>query len=270
MPEDRQVTPQALTAALVEEVAAAIGSLLGTTPTVVSATTPAAPSWSVTVRVGEPTPCAVVLGISRADGTRLARLVTGAPEDPPDAVVLDTLKNIVGQATGALRQAPLGAGLLMLVDSPEALTTAPEGEGVGFAITAGQGFTPIFGVWTSGEETAAATPGRPRELDTSAAPGRAAAPWLSAQTLPANLDVVLDIDLPLSVRFGQTDLTLDALTRLGPGSLIDLGRSPEDPVDVLVNGRLVARAEVVVVNGNYGVRVLEVVSTADRVRTLGA
>jgi len=72
------------------------------------------------------------------------------------------------------------------------------------------------------------------------------------------------------VRFGLTEMTLEALTRLGPGSVIDLGRSPDDPVEVLVNGRLVARAEVVVVGGNYGVRILEVVSTADRVRSLGA
>jgi flagellar motor switch protein FliN/FliY len=71
------------------------------------------------------------------------------------------------------------------------------------------------------------------------------------------------------VRFGQTELTLEHLARLGPGSIIDLGRSPDEHVDVLVNGRLVARGEVVVVGGNYGVRILEVVSTADRVRTFG-
>jgi flagellar motor switch protein FliN/FliY len=65
-------------------------------------------------------------------------------------------------------------------------------------------------------------------------------------------------------------MSLDDLTKLGPGSMIDLGRSPDDPVDVLVNGRLVARGEVVVVAGNYGVRVLEVMSAPDRVRSLRA
>jgi flagellar motor switch protein FliN/FliY len=65
-------------------------------------------------------------------------------------------------------------------------------------------------------------------------------------------------------------MTLLALTRLGPGSVIDLGRSPEDPVDILVNGRLVARGEVVVVSGNYGVRIVEVISAADRLRTVAA
>jgi flagellar motor switch protein FliN/FliY len=97
---------------------------------------------------------------------------------------------------------------------------------------------------------------------------RSASPQLARQALPANLDVILDIDLPLAVRFGGTDMTIDALARLGPGALIDLGRSPDDPVDVLVNGRMVARGEVVVIGGNYGVRVTEVVSAADRLRSI--
>jgi flagellar motor switch protein FliN/FliY len=76
--------------------------------------------------------------------------------------------------------------------------------------------------------------------------------------------------MPLSVRFGEAVLSLDLLTRLGPGSLIELSRQPDDPVDVLINGRLVARGEVVVVSGNYGVRVTEVVSAAERLRSMGA
>ncbi len=61
------------------------------------------------------------------------------------------------------------------------------------------------------------------------------------------------------VRFGHTELTVEALTRIGEGSVIDLGRSPHEPVDLVVSGRLVARGEVVVVSGHYGVRVLELV-----------
>jgi flagellar motor switch protein FliN len=95
-----------------------------------------------------------------------------------------------------------------------------------------------------------------------------AKPKTGTQTVPENLDVILDIDLPLSVRFGHAEMTLDALTKLGPGSMIELARSPDDPVELLVNGKLVARGEVVVVSGNYGVRVSEVVSAAERIRTL--
>ncbi|MFN8057702.1 MAG: flagellar motor switch protein FliN [Vicinamibacterales bacterium] len=87
--------------------------------------------------------------------------------------------------------------------------------------------------------------------------------------VPQNLDVILDIELPLAVRFGETVMTLDALTKLGPGAMIDLGRSPDEFVDVLVNGHTVARGEVVVVGGNYGVRIRELMSAADRMKTLG-
>jgi flagellar motor switch protein FliN/FliY len=91
---------------------------------------------------------------------------------------------------------------------------------------------------------------------------------IGAAGSPRNLDVVLDLELPITVQFGETQLTLDALSRLGPGSMVDLERSPDDPVDLLVNGRLIARGEVVVVSGSYGVRISQVVSTADRLRTL--
>lgn len=93
---------------------------------------------------------------------------------------------------------------------------------------------------------------------------------MSNTQVPSNLDVILDIELPMSVVFGQTEMALGDLTKLGPGSVIDLGRSPDDLVDILVNGRRVARGEVVVVGGNYGVRVREVVSAADRIKTFGS
>jgi flagellar motor switch protein FliN len=77
------------------------------------------------------------------------------------------------------------------------------------------------------------------------------------------IDVLLDIDLPLLVRFGCTQLPLKALSRLGPGSLIDLSRAPDDPVELLVGDRIVARGEVVVVSGSYGIRVLELVGSRE-------
>jgi flagellar motor switch protein FliN/FliY len=82
------------------------------------------------------------------------------------------------------------------------------------------------------------------------------------------LDAILDIDLPVVVRFGRTEMTLKALTVLGPGSVIDLGRSPDDPVDVLVSNQLLARGEVVIVGGSYGVRITDVIKPGERVRAL--
>jgi flagellar motor switch protein FliN/FliY len=72
------------------------------------------------------------------------------------------------------------------------------------------------------------------------------------------------------VRFGRTELPLKTLTRLSPGSVIDLGRSPDDPVEVLVSNRVVARGEVVIVSGSYGIRILDVVSQRERVRSMEA
>jgi flagellar motor switch protein FliN/FliY len=75
------------------------------------------------------------------------------------------------------------------------------------------------------------------------------------------LDAVLDVDLPLVVRFGRAIMPLRALADLGPGSVIDMGRSPDEPVDLLVGDRLIARGEVVIVGGNYGVRITELAAT---------
>ena len=80
------------------------------------------------------------------------------------------------------------------------------------------------------------------------------------------IGVILGIDLPVVVRFGRTELPIRSLSKLGPGSVIELGRSPDDPVDILVGDRVVARGEVVIVGGNYGVRILEVMTNPFRER----
>ena len=87
----------------------------------------------------------------------------------------------------------------------------------------------------------------------------------STPAAPANdsrLEAVLDVDLPLVVRFGVTSLPLRTLSSLGSGSVVDLNRAPEDPVDLLVGDRVIARGEVVVVDGQYGVRITELLTQA--------
>ena len=86
----------------------------------------------------------------------------------------------------------------------------------------------------------------------------------------SRINVILDIDLPVVVRFGRTDLPLRTLTRLGPGSVIDLGRSPDEPVELMVSNRVVARGEVVIVGGNYGIRIIDVVSPSERMAWMEA
>ena len=83
-----------------------------------------------------------------------------------------------------------------------------------------------------------------------------------------NLDLVLDVELPLVVRFGRTTLSLKALSGLGPGSIVDMGRSPDDPVELLVSDKIIAYGEVVIVDGSYGLRITDLVSRTDRIRAL--
>lgn len=80
----------------------------------------------------------------------------------------------------------------------------------------------------------------------------------------ADMGVLLDVEVPLAVSFGTTYLALRDVLKLSGGSVVELNRLITEPVDVLVNNNLVARGEVVVIDGNYGIRVLEVVSRNDR------
>jgi len=84
---------------------------------------------------------------------------------------------------------------------------------------------------------------------------------MSLQT-PAIPPTLLDIELPLSLRLGRSRMLLGDAMALRPGSLIALDRAPEEPVEVFINGRMVARGEVVMVRGNYGLRLTQVCAGA--------
>jgi flagellar motor switch protein FliN/FliY len=84
-----------------------------------------------------------------------------------------------------------------------------------------------------------------------------------------NIELLLDVELPISVSFGSSEMQLRDVLKLGAGSVIELDKSVNDPVLVIVNHKPIAKGEVVMVDGNYGVRILEVESTADRIRSLG-
>jgi len=80
-----------------------------------------------------------------------------------------------------------------------------------------------------------------------------------------NLDLLLGVGLNLTLRFGQRVLTLREILDLGSGSVVELDRQVQEPADLLLGDRLVARGEVVIVDGNYGVRVTEVVDPRQRI-----
>ena len=84
-----------------------------------------------------------------------------------------------------------------------------------------------------------------------------------------NIDLLLDVELPISISFGNAEMQLKDVLKLGTGSVIELDKSVNDPVTIIVNDKQIAKGEVVMVDGNYGVRILEVESTAERIRSLG-
>ena len=83
-----------------------------------------------------------------------------------------------------------------------------------------------------------------------------------------NLDLVLDIPVEVSLRVGSTDISIRDLVSLVEGSVIALDQDAGQPMDVLVNGTLIAHGEIVIVDDQYGVRLTDVVSPADRIEQL--
>ncbi len=81
-----------------------------------------------------------------------------------------------------------------------------------------------------------------------------------------NLDVVLNVDLDLALEVGRATISVRNLLQLNQGSVVELDRLAGEPLDVLVNGTLIARGEVVVVNEKYGIRLTDVVSPAERIK----
>ncbi|WP_455375410.1 flagellar motor switch protein FliN [Kaarinaea lacus] len=82
------------------------------------------------------------------------------------------------------------------------------------------------------------------------------------------LDVILDISVNLSLEVGKTKISIRDLLKLNQGSVVELDRLAGEPLDVLVNGTLIAHGEVVVTNDKYGIRLTDVVSAAERIQKL--
>ncbi|MCM2280821.1 MAG: flagellar motor switch protein FliN [Bdellovibrionaceae bacterium] len=83
-----------------------------------------------------------------------------------------------------------------------------------------------------------------------------------------NLDLILDIPLKVTVELGRTKMLVSELLNLGQGSVIELNKLAGEPMEVLVNDKLVARGEAVVVNEKFGVRLTDIISPAERVEQL--
>jgi flagellar motor switch protein FliN/FliY len=246
--------------ALVDELAIVVGAMIDTAPNVVPGAPAMGRQWVVVVRADGGLEGSMTVVLDYDGAVAVTKLMTGIEGDVPSEALLDTLREVLAQALSALALKPAGHGATFSVASLDEQTDlVPGGEWTAHAIAADKLSAPLsMTVWGSVvlPKAEAGTPAPP----VSASP--------AAPAIDPRIEVLLDIDLPLVVRFGRTELPLKQLTRLGPGSVIDLGRSPDDPVEVLVSNRVVARGEVVVVSGSYGIRILDVVSPRERVRSM--
>jgi len=87
---------------------------------------------------------------------------------------------------------------------------------------------------------------------------------------PRGMDLIMDVQMRVTVELGRSSMTVEDVLSLGPGSVVELNKLAGEPVDILVNARLIARGEVVVVDENFGVRVTEIVSPRRRANAMGA
>jgi flagellar motor switch protein FliN len=83
-----------------------------------------------------------------------------------------------------------------------------------------------------------------------------------------NLDFILDIPLNVTVELGRTSVVIKDLLQLGQGSVLELNKLAGEPLEILVNGKLVAKGEVVVVNEKFGIRLTDIISPIERIETL--
>jgi len=88
------------------------------------------------------------------------------------------------------------------------------------------------------------------------------------QKQPRNIDLLMDVDLPVAIELGRTRMNIADILALGPGSVVELEKLVGEPVDLLVNQKCVARGEVVVVEENFGLRITELVSPEERIKNL--
>ncbi len=96
-----------------------------------------------------------------------------------------------------------------------------------------------------------------------------AAPAAAEQEVSTRrLDLLLDVPLDVTVELGRSRMTIQDLLALGPGSVVELDKVAGEPLDILINDRLVARGEAVVVNDKFGIRITDIVSPQERIARL--
>jgi flagellar motor switch protein FliN len=211
------------------------------------------------------------LRLPSPSATRLARMFMGEASEEPSAptqaeaqpqisaeyaeAVVELFRQIAGLAASTLK--PQWGDVQLRPESAPGPASWPASSTVW--IRAGETSAALIEVHLSAALVAALRAEKSSAAAASSEESSAGAPpddSASGRRIP--LDLLLDVELALTLRFGSRSLPLSEILDLNPGSVIELDRQVEEPVDVLLDGRVVARGEVVVIDGNYGLRVTEV------------
>ncbi|MEZ5366904.1 MAG: flagellar motor switch protein FliN [Bryobacterales bacterium] len=193
----------------------------------------------------------------------------GGGEDEDDGQTLETFREIINQAaSGAAAEATSRLGRAMQPSAFEKANAPEAGWAVELRFQAG-GRDCALALVGNAALAEALNPSEVGAPEAEAPPRRPAMQSPAAQA-PANdpLEMIREVNLELSVSFGDTTMPLAEVLKLSSGAIIELNRSVSDPVEVLVNDSVIARGDVVVVDGNYGVRITEIVSRRARVRSM--
>ena len=159
---------------------------------------------------------------------------------------------IAAQAIGSLASTlSTEIGRELTVGGGEEVPTAPELKWRPLGIEGPDGIYGVVVAWPESLTTLLITPPTVESADENS----------------RTLDLLLDVALPVAVSFGRTSLQIREVLKLNTGSVIELNRLIHEPVDLVINDSVIARGEVVVVDGNYGVRIIQLASREDRIRT---
>jgi flagellar motor switch protein FliN len=214
----------------------------------------------------------------------VARIMTGMLWDEVDEDVLAEVRPfaesiIQGICLGlgnALVETVVATGMSIRHQSfqlPENLALSPSIVRSQAAVTIGEATGVVL--WLMDDETARFIAGADEEAGAVSIPG---IPAMNAADIPllgtnagvahhdSSMDVLLDVPLEISVELGRAKMIVRDVLDLGTGSIVEVDKAAGEPVDVMVNGRLVAKGEVVVIEDNFGVRITEILNPAERFR----
>ncbi|CBE68799.1 MAG: flagellar motor switch protein FliN [Candidatus Methylomirabilis oxygeniifera] len=231
------------------------------------------------------------------DAIGLAQLILGEEPTPGSELSADYLDalseaaNQIGGSLGTALRAALGKPVTVEAGTVTALTEA----GVCLAVFREEASTPLLCVASltreglaSGEVALIVSPSLLPETDkaqphndtlvakedtVSATSASAQAPFVpltgGERVGPNNgIDMLLDVNLQVSVELGRTRLQIRDILQLGPGSIVELDKQAGDAVDILVNDKPIAKGEVIIIDENFGVRLTSITSVADRIKNL--